>query len=72
MGELVNLRRFRKSRVRDAEAAQAETNRVAFGRTRNERDLTKAERDLAERRLDSHRILDDQPSREQATGPDGD
>jgi hypothetical protein len=60
MGDLVNLRRFRKARARDGEARQAEVNRIAFGRSKVERLLTRAERDLAERRIDGHLIVVDE------------
>ena len=55
MGEVVNLRRVRKERARADKETAAEANRLAFGRTRVERVLTAAERDLATRRLDGHR-----------------
>jgi hypothetical protein len=62
MGDLVNLRRARKSRVRADALSQADANRVAFGRTKAEKSLTKAERDLAERRIDGHRM---EPARDE-------
>jgi hypothetical protein len=37
MGDVINLRRARKARARDAAASQAERNRAAFGRTRLEK-----------------------------------
>lgn len=55
MVEIVNLRRARKQRARrDADAAAA-VNRVAFGRTRAEKDRQDAVRALDTRRLDGHR-----------------
>ena len=62
MGDLVNLRRARKSRARADAASEADAKRVAFGRTKAEKSLTKAERDLAERRIDGHRM---EPSRDE-------
>ena len=53
MGEVVNLRRARKARVRAADQAQAAANRVAFGRTGAERARDVAARDQAERLLDA-------------------
>ena len=43
---------------------QAQQNRIAFGRTKAERQLTKAERDKAARTLDGHRLAspDDEPT----------
>lgn len=55
MGDVVNLRRARKERVRAGKETVAEANRLAFGRTKTERALSDAERDLAARRLEGHR-----------------
>jgi hypothetical protein len=56
MGDIVNLRRERKRRERDADAIEAASNRVRFGRRKAERDLTKAELSLAEKRIEGHRL----------------
>lgn len=56
MGEIVNLRRARKHRARADADRTAEANRVAFGRTKAEKSLTRAERELAERRIEGHRL----------------
>lgn len=55
MGEIVNLRRARKDRARREKDAQAQENRVAFGRAKAERTLTEAQRLLEMRRLDAHK-----------------
>jgi Domain of unknown function (DUF4169) len=55
MGEVVNLRRARKERARREKDAQAETNRAAFGRTKNERETTAALNKLDAARLDAHK-----------------
>ena len=55
MAEIVNLRLARKKKARTDKELRASQNRVAFGRTKAERNLTKADRDIAERRLDLHR-----------------
>ncbi|MBX9757131.1 MAG: DUF4169 family protein [Beijerinckiaceae bacterium] len=62
MGEVVNLRRARKDRTRAEADKKADANRLAFGRTKSEKSLTQAERAIAERRIDGHRLdgpLDD-------------
>lgn len=56
MGDLVNLRRARKARGRVEAQKKAQENRVAFGRTRAQRELGAAEKTLAERRLEGHRL----------------
>jgi hypothetical protein len=56
MGDVVNLKRFKKRGEREQEAKQAEANRALFGRTKSER---VREEFLAERStqlLDQHRI----------------
>jgi hypothetical protein len=55
MAELINLRRARKAKARTQAEASADANRVEFGRTKSEKKLTKAENDVAHRRLDGHK-----------------
>lgn len=52
MADLVNFNKARKAKARDQDRAQAAQNRVAFGRTKAEKTLTKAEGDKADRALD--------------------
>lgn len=66
MGDIVNLRRARKARDRASAEAQAEQNRIAFGRTKAERKLTEAKKTLAERRLEGHRLSDDPDGKHKA------
>lgn len=49
--KVVNLNRFRKEKRREAEARQAEVNRVRHGRTKaeRERELVETEREITER-----------------------
>jgi hypothetical protein len=54
MGDVVNLRQFRKKRARADTEKRAEANRLQSGRTKAERKLADAENSLAERKLDSH------------------
>ncbi len=56
MGDVVNLRRARKDRARAQAGKKADANRVAFGRTKAEKALTGAEREIAERQLEGHRL----------------
>jgi hypothetical protein len=53
MGEVVNLRRARKSRARDAAAATADAQRAAFGRSKAEREGAAAESARLARGLDA-------------------
>jgi hypothetical protein len=56
MGDLVNLKRFKKRKVREQSDQQAETNRVRFGRTKSER-LADAKRSQnASDTLDQHKL----------------
>ena len=45
--EIVNLRQFRKKQARSEKEKQAEQNRITFGRTKTEKNLTKALNDKA-------------------------
>jgi hypothetical protein len=56
MGDLVNLKRFKKRTERHQSAQQAEANRTRFGRTKSERNLDERRADRADRLLDQHRI----------------
>ena len=56
MGELVNLKRFKKRAERQASAKQAEANRTRFGRTKSERVLDEKRSDRANDLLDQHRV----------------
>ena len=63
MGEIVNLRRARKAKKRTDADRTAETNRIAFGRTKDERQLSEKEQALAARKLDGHLLRqDDEPT----------
>ncbi|WP_010183330.1 DUF4169 family protein [Sphingomonas sp. PAMC 26605] len=52
MGEVVNLRRARKARARDAAETTAAANRAAFGRSKDERDAAAIESARHARTLD--------------------
>jgi len=56
MGDLVNLRQARKRRLRAREETAAAENRAVFGMTKAERRKVEAEREKAERALDSVRL----------------
>ena len=60
MAEIINLRQARKQKARAEKEARADENRIAFGRTKAEKNLTKAEQDLAKSCLDSHKRDDDE------------
>jgi hypothetical protein len=56
MGDLVNLKRFKKRTEREQSAKQAEANRTRFGRTKSERVLDELRANRANDLLDQHRI----------------
>jgi Domain of unknown function (DUF4169) len=58
MGEVVNLKRFRKRSEREQSAKDAEANRARFGRTKAERAADKQRAERATAILDQHRIDD--------------
>jgi hypothetical protein len=55
MVEVINLRRARKAKARSANEAKAAANRLAHGRTKAEKQVTKAEQEAAARKLDGHK-----------------
>jgi hypothetical protein len=56
MGDVVNLKRFKKRSEREQSAKQAETNRARFGRTKSARALDQQRAERASDLLDQHRI----------------
>ena len=56
MGDVVNLKRFKKRSEREQSAKQAEVNRTRFGRTKSERSLDQQRLSRASDLLDQHRI----------------
>jgi hypothetical protein len=56
MGDIVNLKRFRKRSEREQAAKQADANRVRFGRTKSERALDEQQSSRANDHLDQHHI----------------
>lgn len=57
--DIVNLRQFRKQKARDDREKQAEQNRLSFGRTKAEKNLTSALNEKAEKALDQGRLEKD-------------
>ena len=58
MAEVVNLRSFRKRKAREDKETAAEVNRAAFGRTKSEKELSKARLALEQKALDRHKRED--------------
>lgn len=56
MGDLVNLKQFRKRAAREQSEQQAAANRSRFGRTRAERKRDELRASRADSLLDQHRI----------------
>ena len=56
MGDVVNLKRFKKRAARDQSAKQADLNRARFGRTKSERAVDRQRAGRANDVLDQHRI----------------
>ncbi|MBY5703840.1 DUF4169 family protein [Rhizobium leguminosarum] len=57
--EIVNLRQFRKKQARSEKEKQAEQNRVTFGRTKAEKQLTRSLNDKADKAHRDGRIETD-------------
>jgi hypothetical protein len=56
MGDVVNLKRFKKRVAREQAAKQADANRRQYGRTKSERILDERRTSRANDVLDQHRI----------------
>jgi len=56
MGDVVNLKRFKKRTEREQSAKQADTNRARFGRTKSQRVLDEQRAKRTDDLLDQHRI----------------
>jgi hypothetical protein len=54
--EIVNLRQFRKGKARSEKDAAAEQNRISFGRTKSEKQLTTALNEKAGKTLDQGKL----------------
>jgi Domain of unknown function (DUF4169) len=55
MADIINLRRFKKVKLREEKAQQADVNRVKFGQSKIEKQLHDAQHNLAIRNLDGHK-----------------
>jgi uncharacterized protein DUF4169 len=56
MGDLVNLKQFRKRTARERSEQEAAANRKRFGRSKSEREREDARTERARELLDQHRI----------------
>jgi len=59
MADIVNLNRARKKKRAAEKEKTAASNRVKFGRAKSEKANLKKEKELDDRKLDSHRINGD-------------
>ena len=59
--EIVNLRQFRKTKARSEKETAAAENRIVFGRTKAEKQLTRALSEKAEKTLDQGRLEKPEP-----------
>lgn len=58
MNQIINLRQFRKAKLRADKENQAAVNRTRFGATKAQRMQTEAENALADKKLQGHRLSD--------------
>ena len=59
MAEIVNLNRWRKAKAKEEKNRQADINRVAFGRTKAEKDQARKQADQQARDLDGKKVEPD-------------
>lgn len=55
-GDVVNLRQFKKAKARSEKEKAADQNRLTFGRTKAEKNLTTALNKKAQKSLDQSRL----------------
>ena len=56
MADIINLNKKRKAKNRSANEKKATENRIRFGRTKKERQLTLQENERTERYLNGHKL----------------
>ncbi|MEM1199887.1 MAG: DUF4169 family protein [Pseudomonadota bacterium] len=66
MGDVINLKQFRKAKERAAKKKQAEENRSKHGTPKAERSLKKAREDKEDAKLAGHRLTGEDDDREPA------
>jgi len=60
MGDIVNLRQFRKQKQRQDKSAKADVNRAKFGQSKLDKKLTEVEKARSDQTLDSARLERDE------------
>ena len=56
MGDVINLRKFRKRAAKQRDAERAAANRLVHGRTKAQRGLEASETEKSHRDLNAHKI----------------
>lgn len=56
MSDIINLRQFKKRKVRSDKEQQADANRILFGRTKTEKTFEKKQSEKNEHFLDQNRL----------------
>jgi len=64
MNQIVNLRRARKLKQREAADAEAAAMRITHGQTKAQKKLKQAERKAADKHLDGHKRTSNDDGRE--------
>ncbi len=62
-GDIVNLKRFRKTKAKQAAEGNAAANRQKFGRAKAEKQLQKLTSEQLAKKLDQHQMAPDQPKK---------
>jgi hypothetical protein len=61
VSNILSLAKARKAKARLEKEAKASQNRMLFGLTKAEKNLRKAELELARKRIDDHKMTKDEP-----------
>jgi hypothetical protein len=61
MVDVINLNKKRKAKVRLEKEKKASENRIKFGRTKQEKQIEKQDKERSERHLDGHKLEKKEP-----------
>ena len=59
MGEVINLRQARKAKARSDDEQKAASNRLQFGRRKEDKELIRLLEEQSEKNLDGHKLEPD-------------
>ncbi len=70
LGDIINLKQFKKRKTRAEKQQQADANRILFGRTKTEKTFAKNQQEKSERFLEQNRLETASPDTADLHGDD--